>query len=52
MINQGVVGVEYVAANTDAQDLKNNLADCKIQLGSNLTRGLVLVQKLKLKSCG
>ena len=40
MINQGVVGVEYVAANTDAQDLKNNLADCKIQLGSNLTRGL------------
>ena len=40
MINQGIVGVEYVAANTDAQDLKNNLSDCKIQLGSNLTRGL------------
>ncbi len=40
MIDAGVQGVEFVAANTDAQDLKKNKADCKIQLGANLTRGL------------
>ena len=40
MIDSGIQGVEFVAANTDAQDLKKNKADCKIQLGANLTRGL------------
>ena len=40
MIDAGIQGVEFVAANTDAQDLKKNKADCKIQLGANLTRGL------------
>ena len=40
MIEAGIQGVEFVAANTDAQDLKKNKADCKIQLGANLTRGL------------
>ena len=40
MIEAGMKGVEFVAVNTDAQDLKNNNADAKIQLGSNLTKGL------------
>ena len=40
MIDAGIQGVEFVAANTDAQDLKKNKAECKIQLGANLTRGL------------
>ncbi|WP_320047369.1 cell division protein FtsZ [uncultured Ilyobacter sp.] len=40
MISAGVGGVEYIAANTDAQDLQNSLADIRIQLGEKLTRGL------------
>ena len=40
MIEEGLQGVEFVAVNTDAQDLKMNKADAKIQLGSNLTKGL------------
>jgi len=40
MISGGVDGVEYIAANTDAQDLHNSLADIRIQLGEKLTRGL------------
>ena len=40
MIEDGLQGVEFVAINTDAQDLKNNKAQAKIQLGSNLTKGL------------
>ena len=40
MITAGMQGVEFVAVNTDAQDLINNKADGKIQLGTNLTRGL------------
>ena len=40
MIDEGLRGVEFVAINTDAQDLKMNRADAKIQLGSNLTKGL------------
>ena len=33
-------GCEFVAVNTDAQDLINNKAGGKIQLGANLTKGL------------
>lgn len=33
MINKGVSGVEFIAANTDAQALKNSLADNVIQIG-------------------
>ena len=33
-------GVEFVAVNTDAQDLKMSKADAKIQIGMNLTKGL------------
>ncbi len=40
MIESGLEGVEFVAVNTDAQDLKNNKADAKIQIGMNLTKGL------------
>ncbi len=40
MIDAGMQGVEFVAVNTDAQDLKMNKAHAKIQLGSNLTKGL------------
>jgi len=40
MITAGMQGVEFVAVNTDAQDLINNKADGKIQLGTNLTKGL------------
>lgn len=40
MIENGLTGVEFVAANTDAQALENNLADHKIQLGHTLTKGL------------
>ena len=40
MIETGMQGVEFAAINTDAQDLKENKAEIKIQLGSNLTKGL------------
>lgn len=40
MIEDGVTGVEFIAANTDAQDLGRSLADVRIQLGEKLTRGL------------
>ena len=40
MIELGLTGVEYIAANTDAQALRDCLADTKIQLGPALTRGL------------
>ncbi len=40
MIEAGMQGVEFVAVNTDAQDLKMSKADAKIQIGMNLTKGL------------
>ena len=40
MISSNLQGVEFVAANTDAQSLDNSLAKNKIQLGVNLTKGL------------
>ncbi|MDP3996535.1 MAG: cell division protein FtsZ [bacterium] len=40
MINSKVKGVEFIAVNTDAQDLHNSLAKKKIHIGKNLTRGL------------
>jgi len=40
MIQRGLEGVEFIAANTDAQALDRSLAPVKIQLGSVLTRGL------------
>ncbi|KRL61436.1 cell division protein FtsZ [Latilactobacillus fuchuensis] len=40
MINEGVKGVEFIAANTDVQALADSQAQTKIQLGPKLTRGL------------
>ncbi len=40
MIESGMQGVEFVAVNTDAQDLRVNKAGAKIQIGMNLTKGL------------
>jgi cell division protein FtsZ len=40
MIHGGLEGVEFIAANTDAQALDRSLAPVKIQLGPQLTRGL------------
>src|SRR5882672_9020867 len=40
MIAAGLPGVDFIAANTDAQALRANLAPIKMQLGEKLTRGL------------
>ncbi|MEK9168003.1 MAG: cell division protein FtsZ [Patescibacteria group bacterium] len=40
MIRSGVKGVDFVAMNTDAQDLHHSLAKKKVHIGKNLTRGL------------
>ena len=40
MITSGMQGVDFIAINTDAQDLDNNPAEHKIQIGKNLTKGL------------
>ena len=40
MITTGMQGVDFIAINTDAQDLDNNPSEHKIQVGKNLTKGL------------
>ena len=40
MVESGVKGVQFIAANTDLQALNSSKADVKIQLGANLTNGL------------
>lgn len=40
MIDAGLKGVEFVAINTDAQDLLMSDADVKLDIGRDLTRGL------------
>jgi cell division protein FtsZ len=40
MINSKVKGVEFIVMNTDTQDLHNSLAEKKIHIGKNLTKGL------------
>ena len=40
MIDCGLAGVEFIAANTDAQALRFNRSPVKIQLGAEVTRGL------------
>jgi len=40
MIRSGLAGVDFVAANTDAQALGHNAAPLKVQLGTQVTRGL------------
>ena len=40
MIDNGLQGVEFIAVNTDAQDLKSSKAKARIQIGLSLTKGL------------
>jgi cell division protein FtsZ len=40
MISAGLTGVEFIAMNTDSQDLRRSLAPRRFQLGSQLTKGL------------
>lgn len=40
MIEANLQGVEFIAANTDAQVLSSSLADVRIQMGDHLTKGL------------
>ena len=40
MIDNGLQGVEFIAVNTDAQDLKLSTAKARIQIGLSLTKGL------------
>jgi cell division protein FtsZ len=48
MIDNGMQGVEFIAVNTDAQDLKHSKAKAKIQIGLNLTKGLGAGAKLDI----
>jgi cell division protein FtsZ len=40
MISSGLVGVEFIAINTDSQALKRNQAKLQLQLGNGVTKGL------------
>lgn len=40
MIQANIQGVEFIAVNTDAQDLNESLAEKRLQVGAKLTRGL------------
>jgi cell division protein FtsZ len=40
MINSKVKGVSFICMNTDTQDLHHSLAEKKIHIGKNLTKGL------------
>ncbi len=48
MIDSGLRGVEFIAVNTDAQDLRLSKAQTKIQMGLNLTKGLGAGAKLDI----
>ena len=48
MIESGLQGVEFVAVNTDAQDLIHSKAKAKIQIGLNLTKGLGAGSKIDI----
>ena len=48
MIDSGLKGVEFIAVNTDAQDLRVSKAQAKIQMGLNLTKGLGAGAKLDI----
>ena len=48
MIENNLQGVEFIAVNTDAQDLKLSKAKTRIQIGLNLTKGLGAGAKLDI----
>ena len=47
MIASGMSGVEFVAVNTDAQDLDRSLATRRFQLGGQLTKGIEVAKKIR-----
>ena len=49
MIENNLQGVEFIAVNTDAQDLKHSRAKSKIQIGLNLTKGLIFSQRVMIE---
>ena len=49
MINNKVKGVDFLAINTDAQDLHHSMAKRKIHIGKNLTKGLGAGMNQKLE---
>ena len=48
MIDNNLQGVEFIAVNTDAQDLKLSKCKTRIQIGLNLTKGLGAGAKLDI----
>ena len=40
MVESGLVGIEFIVANTDSQALSHNTAPVRLQLGAKLTKGL------------
>ncbi len=40
MVESGMTAVDFIAVNTDAQDLENNNSQTKLQIGKELTKGL------------
>ena len=50
MIKNNLMGVEFIAVNTDAQALNHNQAETKIQIGHELTKGLGAGAKLEIGS--
>jgi len=40
MVQSQIQGVQYISANTDVMVLNSSLADIKVTLGTNTTRGL------------
>jgi cell division protein FtsZ len=40
MVSAGLAGVDFISINTDAQALEQNLAQQRVQIGSQLTQGL------------
>jgi cell division protein FtsZ len=50
MIKNNLMGVEFIAVNTDAQALNHSQAETKIQIGHELTKGLGAGAKLEIGS--
>ena len=48
MVEEGVQGVEFIAVNTDLQDLYMTSANHKIQIGEKVSKGLVEVKSGKI----
>ncbi len=51
MVEEGLEHVEFIAVNTDAQDLDRNRATCRIQVGERITKGLGAGAKPEVGRC-